>query len=66
MIRHSTLLALAFALATGANAQERCTSRSITERWLQARGEHVDLATEAAAWEQLGQERGGGPRTIPV
>lgn len=61
-----TALLIAVCLQPFASAaQEHCLSHAITERWLQARGLHVDLAHEAAMLEQQGGLR-EGVRTVPV
>lgn len=61
-----TLLALICLASTlGVAAQERCPSRTITERWMQTHGLHEDLAAMASGSEQQGL-RGGGLQTIPV
>ena len=52
-------------LVSAAFAQEHCTSHTITERWLQAHGQQVDLAHEASLLEQQGVQR-GGVQTVPV
>lgn len=65
MIEKATLALLSIVASTFAVAQEHCTSRTITERWLQAHGQHIDLAQQAAQLEQQGL-RGGGVQTIPV
>ncbi|MBS1570103.1 MAG: hypothetical protein JST45_11805 [Bacteroidetes bacterium] len=64
MIPH--LLALAAALPITAFAQNNCLSRTITERWLQEHGKHMDLAQEAAQLESQGIRGGSGTMTIPV
>ena len=65
MIGKTTLALLSIAASSVAIAQEHCTSHTITERWLQTQGLHIDLAQEAAQLEQLGL-RGGGVQTVPV
>lgn len=65
MTKRTTLLLVAVAVAVATFAQERCTARTITERWLQANGLQVDLAHEASVLEQQGVQR-GGVQTIPV
>ncbi len=65
MIVKTTLALLSLAAFTSAVAQEHCTSRTITERWLQAHDQHIDLAHEAAQLEHQGL-RGGGVQIIPV
>ncbi|MBS1547178.1 MAG: hypothetical protein JST38_09120 [Bacteroidetes bacterium] len=60
----STLL-LAVAFPWAGIAQDHCLSHTLTERWLQQHGKHVDLAQEAALLESQGI-RGGGTLTIPV
>lgn len=65
MIWKSTLALLYMTTLTSAIAQEHCTSRTISERWIQANGQHIDIAQEAARMEQEGL-RGGGVQTIPV
>lgn len=62
----STLLLLWSTWSMAAFAQDHCLSRTITERWLQQHGEHVDLAQEAARLEAHGMRGGGGTLTIPV
>lgn len=66
MIVKTTLAFLSIAAFTSAIAQEHCTSRTITDRWLQAHGQHIDLAHEAAQLEQEGLRGSGGVQTIPV
>lgn len=56
---------LSLILAGVSVAQDKCLSSTITERWLEQHGQHVDLAAEATALEQ-GNIRGGGLLTIPV
>ena len=65
MIGKTTLALLSIAASSVAIAQEHCNSHTITERWLQAQGLHIDLAQEAGQLEQQGL-RGGGVQTIPV
>lgn len=65
MTPRTFLAAITIAFAASLAAQQRCTSRTITERWLNAHAKHVDLAAQAAQMEQLGQ-RAGGLQTIPV
>lgn len=65
MNKVTALLFAACFLPLAAAAQEHCLSHTITERWLQARGMHVDLAHEAAVLEQQGGLR-EGVRTVPV
>src|SRR5690606_19678594 len=65
MIGKFTLPALAILASLAASAQDKCLSRTITERWLQAHGEHVDIAGEAARLEQAGV-RGSGTQVVPV
>ncbi len=66
MLAKTTLTFLSIAAFTSAIAQEYCTSRTISERWLQAHGQHIDLAHEAAQLEQEGLRGSGGVQTIPV
>ncbi|MEO5585698.1 MAG: hypothetical protein ABIQ75_09600, partial [Flavobacteriales bacterium] len=66
MIVKTTLAFLSIAAFTSAIAQEYCTSRTLSERWLQAHGQHIDLAHEAAQLEQEGLRGSGGVQTIPV
>jgi hypothetical protein len=65
MTARPLLFLASLALASGSFAQDRCTSQLITERWLQAHGQHVDLAQEAAH-QGASAQRGGGTQTIPV
>jgi len=58
-------LLLARLMASAALAQEHCTAHTITERWLQAQGQAIDLATEVSMLEQQGTLR-GGTQTVPV
>lgn len=61
----STILLLAAVWPLAGFTQDHCISRTITERWLQQHGKHVDLAQEAAQLEAQGY-RGSGAMTIPV
>ncbi|MBK9420307.1 MAG: T9SS type A sorting domain-containing protein [Flavobacteriales bacterium] len=65
MTFRSCATALLISLISTASAQEHCLSHTITDRWLQQNGKHVDLAAEASALEQS-NTRGGGLLTIPV
>jgi hypothetical protein len=68
MTGRTTLSALALLVGTATFAQEKCLSRTISERWWQAHGVHVDLAQEAAKLEQAGAAARGGSdlQVIPV
>lgn len=59
------LVLLASLMAPAAFAQEHCTAHTITERWLQAQGQAIDLAQEVSLLEQQGSLR-GGTQTVPV
>ncbi|MFZ1616925.1 MAG: M43 family zinc metalloprotease, partial [Flavobacteriales bacterium] len=65
MTFRSCATALLISLISTASAQEHCLSHTITDRWLQQNGKHVDLAAEASALERT-NTRGGGLLTIPV
>ena len=65
MITKATIVVLSGLMVSSAIAQEHCTAHTITERWLQANGQQVDLAHEASMLEQQGVQR-GGVQTVPV
>lgn len=65
MNKFLTLLLLTGTLPVTGWAQSPCAAHTLSERWLQAHGKHVDFAQEAARMEQLGL-RGGGTMTVPV
>lgn len=65
MIAKATSALFACLLVSSAFAQEPCLSHTITERWLQAHGQQVDLAHEASLLEQQGVQR-AGTQTVPV
>lgn len=65
MIRFSTLALCSALLIHTADAQERCTAHTLTQRWLQEQGRSTDLA-EAIRAMPRGERKGGGTPTVPV
>ncbi len=65
MKKSLALLLVLGACSLSMRAQEHCLSHTITQRWLQAHGQQVDLAREASALENQGI-RGNGTLTVPV
>ncbi len=60
------ILSALFAIALpAAQAQEHCTSHTLTQRWLQQQGLATDLNL-AARSAHLGERKAGGLATIPV
>jgi len=65
MTRTLLFAGLLVAALPSAQAQERCTTHTITQRWLEQHGQSTDLA-RAAKKAHKGERKGGGTSTIPV
>lgn len=65
MIRPLLSAALLLFVLPSIQAQERCTSHTITQQWLQAHGRSTDLL-QATKDVRKGVRKGGGTPTVPV